>query len=281
MVLAQVLSGLGEVGKTQLAAAYAHAAWRDGAVDLLMWVTASSREAIQANYAQAAREIAPVVPVEAEQSAGWLLGWLHTTRRLWLIVLDDLGDPADLQGLWPAGPRGRCLVTTRRRDAVLAGSGRQVVDIGLYTPQEARAYLRVKLPDEDRGDDESELVALAAELDYLPLALAQAASFIVDRRETVAGYRRRMHNRRHRMEQLFPADALADDYRSTVAATWAISVERADQLAPVGLAGAVLELVSVLDPNGVPLEVATAPAALRFLSDHRHLGGWRRVPSRT
>lgn len=155
----------------------------------------------------------------------------------------------------------------------MAGSGRQLIDIGLYTPQEALTYLQEKLPDQDRKDYERELGALAADLAYLPLALAQAASFILDRRETVAGYRRRLHDRRQWLGQLFPDDALADDYRSTVAATWAISVERADQLAPVGVAGAVLELVSVLDPNGVPLEVTTAPAVLRFLTDHRHLGG--------
>ena len=267
-VLTQVLSGLGGVGKTQLAAAYARTAWRDHAVDLLMWVTASSREAVQGSYAQATREIATVVPEEAEQSAAWLLSWLHTTHRSWLIVLDDLGDPGDLRGLWPGGSSGRCLVTTRRRDAVLASSGREVIDVGLYTPQEARAYLSVKLPAQDNGDDALE--ALAAELDCLPLALAQAASFIVDRRETVTGYLRRVCDRRHQLRELFPDDAWADDYRSTVAATWAISVERANQLTPVGLAGVVLELVSVLDPNGVPLEVATVPAALRFLTDHRY-----------
>ncbi|MGH3976067.1 MAG: tetratricopeptide repeat protein, partial [Pseudonocardiaceae bacterium] len=271
-VLTQVLSGLGGVGKTQLAAAYAHAAWRDATVELLMWVTASSREAIQASYAHAASQIAITVPTEAERSAAWLLGWLQTTHRPWLIVLDDLSDPADLQGLWPVGPAGHCLVTTRRRDAVLAGSGRQIIDLGLYTPQEALTYLRDKLPAEDDRDDgqrDREMGALAQDLDYLPLALAQAASFILDRQETVAGYRHRFHDRRRRLGQLFPADALADDYRFTVAATWAMSVQRADQLAPVGIASAVLELVSVLDPNGAPLEVATAPAALRFITTHQ------------
>jgi hypothetical protein len=39
-VLTQVLSGLGGVGKTQLAAAYARRVWRDGELDLLVWATA-------------------------------------------------------------------------------------------------------------------------------------------------------------------------------------------------------------------------------------------------
>jgi hypothetical protein len=54
VVLAQVLAGMGGVGKTQLAAAHARQAWRDGA-GLLAWVSASSRDAIVAAYADAAR----------------------------------------------------------------------------------------------------------------------------------------------------------------------------------------------------------------------------------
>lgn len=37
-----------------------------------------------------------------------------------------------------------------------------------------------------------EAAELAADLGYLPLALAQAATFIRDRHETCAGYRRRL-----------------------------------------------------------------------------------------
>lgn len=116
------------------------------------------------------------------------------------------------------------VVTTRRRDVVLAGSGRQVIEVGLYSPREALHYLRQKLPADD-GENTREMVALAQDLDCLPLALVQATSFILDRRETVGGYRCRFRDRRRRLEQLFPKDALADDYRSTVAATWAMSVE--------------------------------------------------------
>lgn len=39
-----VLSGLGGVGKTQLAVDYAENAWAAGDLDLLMWITAASRE---------------------------------------------------------------------------------------------------------------------------------------------------------------------------------------------------------------------------------------------
>src|SRR5947209_10870004 len=59
----------------------------------------------------------------------------------------------------------------------------------------------------------------------------------------------------------------ADDYRATVVATWSISVERADALAPAGLARPALQLVSTLDPNGVPISVVTSPAARTFLAD--------------
>jgi hypothetical protein len=45
VVLAQVLAGMGGVGKTQLAAAHARQAWREGA-GLVAWVGAFSRDAV-------------------------------------------------------------------------------------------------------------------------------------------------------------------------------------------------------------------------------------------
>jgi hypothetical protein len=145
-------------------------------------------------------------------------GWLQTTNRSWLVVLDDLIDPADLQGLWPTGPRGRTVVTTRRRDAVLTDRGRRLINVGLYTVTEAIAYLHDKLGGAGTPAV-AEAAELAADLGYLPLAVAQAATFIRDRVETCTGYRRRLGDRQRRWSEILPADALADDYRATVAAT--------------------------------------------------------------
>jgi len=58
-----VLSGMGGVGKTMLAAYVARSLWRDGNVDLLAWVSASSREGIISAYEQAMMDIVgPIVP---------------------------------------------------------------------------------------------------------------------------------------------------------------------------------------------------------------------------
>jgi hypothetical protein len=167
-----VLSGLGGVGKTQLAANYARRAWAQREVDLLVWVTGGSRTAVQVTYAEAAAEIGHLPSQDVERAAEWFVGWLQTINRSWLVVLDDVADPADLRGLWPTG---------RRRDAVLTDRGRRLINIGLYTATEAITYLHDKL-----GGAGAEAAELAADLGYLPLAVAQAATFIRDRVETCA-----------------------------------------------------------------------------------------------
>ncbi|GAA1229996.1 FxSxx-COOH system tetratricopeptide repeat protein [Pseudonocardia alaniniphila] len=261
-----VLSGLGGVGKTQLAAAHARAR---SDVDLLVWTLATSRDAILSGYAQAAAQLGHQPAGDTEAAAQWFLTWLQAeAERSWLIVLDDLAEPTDLQGLWPDGPRGLTVVTTRRSDAVLMGSGRQRVDVGLFTSGQSRTYLSAKLGTDPPGERMREADELATELGHLPLALAQAAAFMLDRGDTCARYRTRLADRRRRLAELFPSDALADDYRATVAATWSISIDAADALQPPGLARPVLELLSILDPNGVPTAILRTDVAVAYAT-HR------------
>src|SRR5271167_1273027 len=53
----QTEAAQGGTGKTQLAAAYAWALCGARAVDVLVWITASTREAVLAGYAQAASAV--------------------------------------------------------------------------------------------------------------------------------------------------------------------------------------------------------------------------------
>ncbi|MFF3820613.1 tetratricopeptide repeat protein [Streptomyces bluensis] len=283
-VLCQVLRGTGGVGKTQLAAHYARQAWAGDELDVLVWVSASSRPAIVSAFAQAAEELLALEPGDPERSAQAFLRWLEPKPPgsepvcRWLVVLDDVADPADVTGLWPAkNPYGRTVVTTRRRDAALPGHR---IDIGVFTPDQAVAYLVDFLAEHGRHDDPEEIRALAEDLGHLPLALSQAAAYIVDADIPVGcsrcthrqcpSYRRRLADRATSLASMLPEPGtLPDDQNTTVSATWSLSIERADNLSPVGLARPTLQLAAVLDPNGIPQNVLTSGPARTYLAQHR------------
>jgi hypothetical protein len=87
VILTQILSGLGGVGKTQLAAGIAHHRWHHQQVDLLVWVAASSRDAIIGRYAETARRLGIDGGLDGEAAAGQLLDWLAGTTNRWLSYI--------------------------------------------------------------------------------------------------------------------------------------------------------------------------------------------------
>ncbi|WP_205694005.1 tetratricopeptide repeat protein [Catellatospora methionotrophica] len=266
VVLTQVLSGMGGVGKTQLAADWANGLWQRRSVDLLLWVDAGSRQSIVAAYAQAAVAVGIDSRMDGEQAAQWLLRWLADSGRRWAVVLDDLTRLADLTGWWPpAAETGSVVVTTRRSDSALRRDNRVLVQVGLFTPAQAHEYLTSKLTAHPGLNNDID--GVAADLGYLPLALAQAAAYIIDREITCGTYRSRLADRRRSLEHFLPEpESLPDEHRATVAATWSLSIEHADTLRPAGLARPVLRLASLLDPNGIPAPVLTAAPVLDWLS---------------
>lgn len=50
-----------------------------------------------------------------------------------------------LDGLWPAGPAGRLLVTSRRPGIAVGPSGTQVIPIGFFSVHETLNYLTERL----------------------------------------------------------------------------------------------------------------------------------------
>lgn len=259
-----VLSGMGGVGKSQLGVALADRMSKAGEVTVL-WLTASSRTAILAEYARLAAVMTGVDDDDPEVGARRLLDWLASTPARWLVVLDDLRAPADLRQLWP--PRmdsGRVLVTTRRRDAALRGTGRHVLHVGTFHPDESAAYLATKLADLPELLDGA--VGLAEDLGHLPLALAQAATYLLDEEMTCAEYRSRFADRQRKLADLAPrSDALPDDHAHTVATVLSLSIEHADALEPVGLARRLLAVAALLDPNGFPADVLANPLVTEHL----------------
>ncbi|MFG1812083.1 NB-ARC domain-containing protein, partial [Streptomyces sp. NPDC049040] len=266
-VLCQVLTGMGGVGKTQLAADFAHRAWDERRVEVLVWVTAVSRTAVIAAYTQAAEELCGGEPSDPERAAGVFLAWLRARQHRWLVVLDDIADPADLKGLWPPdSPHGRTVATTRRRDAALTGQGRRRIDVGVFSTGEAVRYLAGVLAEHGRTVPTDQLDALAHDLGCLPLALSQAAAYLVDQALPVTDYRALLADRT--LDRALPTpDVLPDDQHHPVTAAWSLQVDLADAQGPPRLARRLLELTAVLDPNGIPAAVLTSRSARVWCAD--------------
>ncbi|MEK2494789.1 FxSxx-COOH system tetratricopeptide repeat protein [Kitasatospora purpeofusca] len=272
VVLTQVLSGGGGVGKSQLAAAYAHQARAEG-MDVLVWVNAAETAQIVTAYATAAQRVG--VPgadgQDAESDAGAFLDWLAATGRSWLVVLDDLTDLEGTQRWWPpAGTGGgRVLATTRRRDALVSGGGRAVVDIGTYNPAEALGYLHERLTAADAGhllDDAADLVEA---LGLLPLALSHAAAYMINEGVDCTAYLDLFTHRASRMESLLPPGADTDNYGREVTTSLLLALDAAGRREPVGLATPAIRLAAHLDPAGHPDTLWTTRAVTQYLTDHR------------
>ncbi|WP_228472854.1 FxSxx-COOH system tetratricopeptide repeat protein [Streptomyces cyaneochromogenes] len=280
--LCQVLTGMGGVGKTQLAADYARTAWNNtsdtGGLDVLVWANAGTRDALISAYAQAAVELCRADRHDLEEAAQRFLAWLTPKAAAppcrWLIVLDDLTTPADLRGLRPPpSPTGHTLITTRCRDDALGTDDRHTIPVGLFDEAEAIAYLTTALTTPDARQSAGELAALASDLGHLPLALSQAATYINDTRRSVTAYRALLADRTRTLAKAVPElDALPDDQPEPLSAAWSLSIDRADALRPAGLARPVLQLSALLAPDGIPHTVLTNQPALDYLTRHRTPG---------
>lgn len=139
-----------------------------------------------------------------------------------------------------------------------------MVDLEVFTAAESEVYLRAVLADHPHLLDDTDM--LASDLGFLPLALAQATAYMLDRGLSCAAYRRRWGDRRRRLTSLLPtSDELPDGHQATVATTWSLSIERANQLEPQGIASPPLEIAGLPDPNGIPTELFETPAVLTWI----------------
>ncbi len=111
-VVVAAVAGLGGVGKSTLAARYA--ATCTGGHGVVWWITADTPATIEAGLAALAVAVEPALsralPLEALRD--WALSWLARHDR-WLLVLDNVNDPADIAPLTGRVATGRFLVTSR------------------------------------------------------------------------------------------------------------------------------------------------------------------------
>ncbi len=276
VVVAPVLTGMGGVGKTQLAAHYARTQLDKGRIDLLVWANADKQSSIIDAYAIAADSIGVTASadenrrVKADKFRSWLAG---TKDKKWLVVLDDAASPDDVEELGPpVNRRGKTVVTTRQLGP-LSNSGRwKRLKVNPFTDEQARVYLRDRLaghPGALAGADE-----LAQALGYLPLALNSAASYIIETLEdgnaqlgarTCTEYLGLFNARLSDLHGPDDEDPLVRSHKVTMARIWSMSIDRVEEQHRASIARRLMEVLSLLSPDGIPFALVNAPAVHRYL----------------
>jgi len=246
--LTQAISGLGGVGKTQLALEYAYRHTADYAV--VWWVRAEEPAALSAGFAALAGPLDLPEKAAAEQPVVVAAArrWLEHNDG-WLLVFDNAPDPAALRDFLPQGGAGHVLITSR-----------YPAWRGVASPLSVRVLERAEsvafLLRRTGQTDQAAAGVLAGELGDLPLALEQAGAYMETTGRALADY---LSLFRQRQGDLLRRGRPSTDYPATVATTWEISFQQLQQTSPA--AAGLLNLCAFLAPDDIPRELLGAGAA--------------------
>nr|XP_036579199.1 Nephrocystin-3-like protein 3 [Colletotrichum truncatum]KAF6786685.1 Nephrocystin-3-like protein 3 [Colletotrichum truncatum] len=264
------LHGLGGAGKTQIALDYCYRFQKTFADASVFWVHASSVE----RFRDAFRDIAQKckIPNKDSGTSDILLlvkKWLEDKQRnRWLLVIDNADDTqvffptnsvhitnttdSGVGRFIPDCAHGSILITTRNKQAAVDLASTSLVEVGNMTERETDSLLHSLLKDV-KGSAE-ELSQLSSQLEYLPLALAQAASFILKNSISVGDYLNLLGSSNssliYRLSEPFQAFGRDSESPHALTATWIVSFEQIRKQCL--LASDLLSVMSLFDFQGIP-----------------------------
>ncbi|OQD96542.1 hypothetical protein PENSOL_c015G00659 [Penicillium solitum] len=181
-----VLGGMGGIGKSRLAVAYAES--RSKSYTSVFWLNATSEASLKASFRLIAGlifEVQDPEVLDGEEIIGRVHHWLSDPKNTrWLLIFDnyDDSDQFKISEYYPLTSWGAIIVTTRRPDLVPGNT--HTLDVKAF--QNIKDSLRVLQTRSKRQNVQSDPYAkrLAERLAGLPLALATAGTYL--QRNTVS-----------------------------------------------------------------------------------------------
>ena len=192
----------------------------------------------------------------------WMLSPGHED---WLLVLDNFDDiTVKIDRFLPTGASGSVLITTRDRNAIgsVATSGFHLTAMDLLDAE--HLFLRTQnlgadphLQESTSDSEHQILKEVLQELQYFPLAIDQAASFIRENSPmTLREYQTYLKPRSIDRERLLRFKKANPTYPESVMTTWEISLRHLEQKNP--MAGWILQLLGFLDHSDISEDLLTS-----------------------
>lgn len=254
------LSGLGGIGKTQLALEYAYRyALHYQAV---FWVSAETRDVLISSFTDLATylQLPELEEKEYQIVVNAILHWL-TIHKGWLLIFDNVEELAILKPFLPTAPQGMILITTRLQ--ALDGIA-QVLELPPFPATEGIGFLlrRARLIDAASCAEEApvelrEAAGLLVDaMEGLPLALDQAGAYIEQNRCSIQEFLQLFHSSPMRVLQDRPEHM---NHPLPVSKTLLFSFQQVQQQNPA--AAELLTCCAFLAPDAIPeaLLITSAP----------------------
>jgi tetratricopeptide (TPR) repeat protein len=243
VVVTQAVYGLGGVGKSELALRYAHA--HRGDYQVTWWITAEDGSQVEAGLAGLAGRACPELALAAttSEAAAWAVTWLQAHAG-WLLILDDVSQPGDVEPLLGQLHGGHILLTTRRDTGWQRIAAPVRLDVLAPGPA---ADLIAAATGQDSPQDAWAAAEIAAELGFLPLALDQAAAYITQTRIPLARYLDLLRQHPARMHATTAAGGQA---QRAIARLWDITLQAISQADPAAVD--LLRVLACYSPDSIP-----------------------------
>ncbi len=251
------LHGLGGVGKTTLARKYA---WDEQENYCgVWWIGAQKHEGLVGDLVKLGKELFPGIQHmrDPRQAARAVLGFIEEGQfgKPWLLIYDNVENPRDLDG-WTPRTGAHVIVTSRW--PYWQDEAAEQLPVDLFTPGVATDFLIACAPGFGRDPDVVKAAAgrLAADLGYLPLALAHARSYCWRSERSFDDYRERLP----KLIKAAPKDAT----HPAVFATFDLAITEASRNEPEAEkpgcpeAEKLMNIVAFMAPERIPQSIITS-----------------------
>jgi tetratricopeptide (TPR) repeat protein len=265
------ISGLGGIGKTQVALQFAYSVKDDCPEFSICWVQALSMETFEQSCKEIARALGIHQGPESKEDVKKLVRQrlCADTAGKWLLIVDNADDLKLLRGLdqtegllafLPESDDGLTIFTTRHGAVAQYLAGSDVVEIRKMTGQETKDLLEESLVRKSPSGNDEIVTNLLIELEYLPLAVTQAAACINTNKCSISEYLRLFKNTERDAVTIMSTD-FGDKTRyqnltNAVAKTWTITFNKIREHDT--LAADLLEFISCIEWRAIPKSILPA-----------------------